>query len=294
MRIALSVTLLCLLATPALAQKEAPKKTALPAAVQEGYALIYAGKIDQALAHFRTLNKEMPGNKWSKKAMRPLLQAVQLEKIIARKEHPKWVSAADWLHRFYTTNKVPTRLLALSERAHARFPKDAKWATRYANVLAEQGKPKEALAVWKQLTAHDKAPGHFAMAAILAARVKEPKQALALLGKVPADCEDAIACYNAACAYALLKDTKHAGAMLQRAFEQSPPSKIHELKRQAMFDADLENLNGSDAFASALAAESKVKEPTATPSGCEGCPSKGSCSDDKKESCGDEKPEKKK
>ena len=127
------------------------------------------------------------------------------------------------------------------------------------------------------------------MAAILAARLKDQKQALALLGEVPADCEDAVACYNAACAYALLKDTKHAGAMLQRAFEQSPPSKINGLKRDAMLDEDLENLSGSDAFASALAAESKVQEPSKVPSGCEGCPSKGSCSEDEKEGCGDDK-----
>ena len=140
MRIALSATLLCLLAAPATAQDKKPTKTALPAVVQQGYDLIHAGKIPEALAHFRALEKEMPGNKWSKKAMRPLLQTVQLEKIVAKKEHPKWVSAADWLHRFYTTNKVPTRLLALNQRAYERFPKDAKWAVRYANVLAARAR----------------------------------------------------------------------------------------------------------------------------------------------------------
>jgi tetratricopeptide (TPR) repeat protein len=272
-------------------QTSKPKKTAVPPEVQQGYKLIHSGEIAKALAHFKQLLKEQPGNKFSTKAIRPLTQAVQLEKILEQKKHPKWAAAASWLHTFYTRNKVPTRLLSLCERAHERFPEQATWGIRFANELAAQKQPKKALEVYQELIAKHDQSSLRAMAAVLAARCKDNKLALEMLGHIKADETDPGACYNAACAYALMKDVEHGSKMLQRAFEQTPPSQLNATKRQAMFDEDLENLSGSDSFAAALEASSKVPEPKKVSAGCEGCPSKGSCSDDEKESCGDKKEE---
>ena len=104
---------------PAPEQAPASVKKPLPKAIQEGYALIHSGQIEQALEHFRALVEKDPQDALSQKAVRPLAQAVQLRRLIADDKNPKWAAATQWLFTFYTTNKVPKEALALCEIGRA-------------------------------------------------------------------------------------------------------------------------------------------------------------------------------
>ncbi len=296
MRLSLSIQTLALalcLAVPAASQaKKTAKKSSIPPVVKAGYALIYQGKIADALAHFKKLEVDQPGNRWSKKAMRPLTQAVRLEKIIAKDRHPKWASAAKWLQTFYSKNKVPTKLLALSTRATKLFPKDETWTLRHAQALTANGDDKKALAVYDALAVNTGKPTYRAMAAVLCARGKNAAGASAQIAAIPKNFESSTTSYNIACAYAILGKIDLAGKLLNRAFELTPMSKLPALKKQAVADPDLANMAKTKALANALEAISLVPEFEEKKADCEGCPSKSSCSDKEKEDCKDDEKKK--
>ncbi|MHC4513872.1 MAG: tetratricopeptide repeat protein [Planctomycetota bacterium] len=269
--------------TPAAASKP-QKKPATPATVQAGYAMIRQGRLSQALAHFKKLEVDQPGNRWSKKAIPPLTKSVQLEKISATDEHPKWVAAAEWLQRFYTANKVPTGLLALSQRACAKFPGDESWTVRHAHALAENQQDDKALQIFEKLLVKDDKPEYRAMSAVLLARMKRVEASQRHIEAIADSGKTATVSYNVACAFALMGDVDKAGKSLARAFELTPPSALAKFKKQAVEDQDLVRLKGTKVLTAALQTKSGVSEAEAVKAGCEGCPSKGSC--DKKDAAG--------
>jgi tetratricopeptide (TPR) repeat protein len=286
----------CALPFVGVAQEKAPdgaKKVAkapIPENVKAGYELIYAGKIEEALAAFKKIRAEEPENKWATKAIRPLTQAVQLEKIVAMDKHVKWMSAANWLNTFYTRNKVPTKALALAERAFTRFPDDKDWGNRYAMALADANQGKKAVTVYEALLVKHPAADIRVMAAITYAKQGNTEKAMMHLGKLPEKITDPGLTYNLACAYALMGKVPEAGRLLAISFELTPPSKLDARKKHAKVDADLAKLTGSKELVVAMNATSKVTE-KAPAAGCGDCPSSEGCSEEEKEACGEEEKE---
>lgn len=265
------------------------KKPATPAVVQAGYDMIRQGRLSQALAHFKKLEAEKPGNRWSEKAIPPLTKSVQLEKIIATDEHPKWVSAADWLQQFYTANKVPTGLLALSQRACNKFPGDEGWTVRHAHALAANQQDGKALAIFEKLIVKGDKPEYRAKSAVLLARMKRAEASLRQLEAIEDGGKTAVVTYDVACAFALMGEVEKAGKSLTRAFELTPPSALAKFKKQAVEDRDLVRLKGTEVLTAALRTESGVSELEAVKSGCEGCPSKSTCDKNEAAGSGDKK-----
>lgn len=283
----------CAWQAPLAAQeKSAPEakkveKAKIPENVKQGYDLIHDGKIVEALAVFKKIRAEEPDNKRAKKAIRPLTQAVQLEKIVAMDKHAKWMSAADWLNSFYTANKVPTKRLALAERVYARFPNDKKWGNRYALALAAANQGKKAVAVYEGLLKKHPAADIQVMTAVLYARQGNAEKAMMHVGKLPEKLSHPSVVYNLACVYALMGNLPKAGELLGRSFELTPPSKLAKQKKQAKADPDLARLMGSEELVAAMKSTSKVGEPKAK-SACKDCGSSDSCSDKDKEGCSEE------
>lgn len=279
------------------AQEKAPEgakqveKAKIPDNVKAGYDLIHAGRIEEALEAFKKIRAADPENKYASKAIRPLTQAVQLEKIVAMDKHVKWMSAANWLQTFYTRNKVPTKALALAERAYKRFPDDKSWGSRYAMALADAGQGKKAVDVYEALLVKHPAPSIRVMAAITYAKLGDKDKAMMQLGKMPEKITDPAITYNLACAYALMGKVPEAASLLAKSFELTPPSKLDARKKHAKVDADLKILAGSKELVVAMNATSKVTDKPAAAPSCEDCPSSEGCSEEDKEGCGDKEKE---
>jgi tetratricopeptide (TPR) repeat protein len=276
MRMLPALVALALLAPLSTAQDPEPAKPTLPPEVVEANELIHAGEIAAALAKFQAYDQAVPGNKYSAKAIRPLTQALQLEKIIQQGgDNAKFAKAADWLQSFYTVNSVPSGILPLAEKAWQQLPDDATWGTRYATALADAGQPQKALGVYVKLLDKQGTPGIHAKVAVLLARDQKTDEAHKHLGAIPADITCADTTLDAARAHASLGELELAAGALQRSFELTPPSQLAQRKKLALSDPDLAALQGTELLAKAQAAESKVPEPTG--SACDTCPSSSSC-----------------
>ncbi len=288
--LSLMVMACCVSGLPLTAQdksaNEAKKveKAKIPDNVKQAYDLIHAGKIVDALDTFKKIRAEEPENKWAKKAIRPLTQAVQLEKIVAMDKHAKWMTAADWLNTFYTANKVPTKKLALAKRAFTRFPADKKWGNRYALALADANQGKKAVGVYEGLLVKHPDSDIRVMTAVLYAREGMAEKAMEHLGQLPEGQKNPSIAYNLACAYALMGKLPEAGKLLAKSFELTPPSQLAKQKKQARSDPDLARLVGSEELIAAMKATSKVPEKKAK-SACDDCPSNDSCDEEEMEDC---------
>ncbi len=265
------------------------KKPAAPKLVYKGYDLIHQGKIGEAIQLFEKLEEQLPGNRWSSRAMRPLKQAVRLEKILGRKEHPKWASAADWLYRFYSKNKVPTSLLELCKAASVRFDGNEKWTLRLAQSQMNLQRNEDALATYRALLEKADLPSYHALIAVLLARMDDVDAAKKELAAIPRTAQGSSLYYNIACAYAVMGEEKRAASKLRRAFELTPPSELLALKKQAFADGDFLGLRKSKVFKAAFQTISLVPEKAAVKDECKTCPSKGSCSEEEKKDCADDK-----
>jgi hypothetical protein len=155
--------------------------------------------------------------------------------------------------------------------------------------LSTANRNRDALAVYQRLLEKNREPGLHAMAAVMAGRLKDKDGARRHLRAIPPGYGCPTTSYNVACALAVLGDVEGADRSLRRAFQLTPPSELAGLKKQAGTDTDLASLRGTPAFATALKTESLVSDKAPVKAGCAGCPSKGSCSEEKSGGCSEEK-----
>ncbi len=243
-----------------------------------GRKLFRQGKLKEALEAFRDAAEKDPSDKLAVKYKVLLTRVLAFERLAKNEKNPKWDAVVSWLHRFYSVNRLYSRALPLDKKAWEKF-KDFRSGVRYAETLSSLGKDKEALGVYEEVLKKKDHPAVRSIVAVYYARAGNKDVALEHVSAVPKDIESDSVLYNLACVYALLGDRNAAAKYLKRAFEMTPANELERAKAHAKKDPDLKNLVGTEEFAVALKAESKVKarKHSCGSGACGSCKEKDSC-----------------
>lgn len=258
-----------LLAMPALAQEAGQSD------LERGEALMEAGEFEKALEAFRAAAEASPEDAGARERALIAQRIVMVRRIAADESDPRWARAVGLLHGFYLGNGLAEHAEPLDRRRHEK-EQSRQSGGALAETLAVLEKYNEALSVLNSLLEKGADPMLWVQRAMVLIRLERPEDARASLAKTPDELSGREELYGRACAYALLGDAARASADLKRVFELTPPSMLAAVKDFAKDDEDLGALHGTPGWEEALAAASKVPEPSAC-GGCAGCPSSGSC-----------------
>lgn len=253
----------------------------------QGDTLLAKADFNGALKAYASAARLDTANKEYRTAYMVVKRVIALRDAIDKETNAKkWEDAARALHAFYIDNKVYSEALTLDEKLHKKL-NTIETATMLAGSQIAAGKDADAEKLLAGLDAAKLTPNARALQGIALAHQKKTDAAKEIAAKIelPKDA-DADLCLNLARLHSLLGDTKKAGEMLTRSFEQTRPSRLDVAKAAAKDNTDLAALAKAPEFKTAMATESKVKESSCSGgSDCGSCSSKSSCSSNGGESC---------
>ncbi len=247
----------------------------------EGKALVAKADFEGAQKAFAAAAKLDSEKKLEYRQQYSMLrQVMQMrESIDKEKNEQKWQAMARALRSYYHQNKVYSEALALDKKVHEKL-KNGESAAALAGTQLAMGLNEDAAKVIGGLDEKSMTAEARILLGIALARQKKIDEAKAAVAKckLAADSDSGLY-YDMACVKALVGESDEANALLTRAFELTPPSRLDAVKAHAKTDKDLASLVGSAGFEKALKTESKVKESKCSGgSSCGNCPSRGGCS----------------
>lgn len=246
----------------------------------KGKSLLTEGKLDEALAAFRTAAKANPDNGEYFQEFSLLQRVMNIRQQLAKEENPEtWEQMARALYGYYQSRKVHGEALTLAETLHGRLQSGESAAMVAAEQLA-LNKNEAAAALLAGVPEAQRSTTTEVLHGLALARLGKLDEARVCAEKleIPKDCGPEL-CLNAARLYAHVGKTEQALEVLRCAFECTPANQLAACRETVKGCPDLAGLRSHNAFAQVLATESKVK-------GCGGCSSSKSCSAGKS-ACGD-------
>ena len=246
---------------------------------EKGNTLLAEGNFQGALQSFATAVRTERNNQEYVQRFMVVRQVVMLRERLAAEEDPaRWQSMALALRAFYLSEGVYSEALPLDEQIHAK-QQTATSAAQLAETQLAMNKADAAEKVLAALGPEKATPATQALHGIALARQGKIDQAKKIGQRIAEfDGDDPGTLYSLARMQAAVNDQKQAMGLLVRAFEAIAPSKLGGLKTHAKQSPEFAAMVSTDAFARALATESKVPESKCSGgSSCAGCPMRGGC-----------------
>ena len=246
---------------------------------EKGNALLAEGNFEGALEAFATAVRTERSNQDYMQQFMMVRQVVVLrERLTEEKEPTRWHNMAQALRTFYLSEGVYSEALPLDEQIHAKL-QTATSAAQLAETQLAMGKADAAGKVLAALGPEKATPATQALHGIALARQGKMDQARKISERIAGvDSDDPGTLYSLARMQAALGNQQEAMGLLIRAFEAIPTSRLGGLKTHAKQSPEFAALVSTNAFARALATESKVAESKCSEgSSCAGCPMRGGC-----------------
>lgn len=199
----------------------------------------------------------------------------------SERDRKRWMTIATILHMFYLKNDIHTVALKFDEKVHAK-ENSAISGLMLAETQLAMKKNAEAVKTLAGLSSEARKSDWaidalYTIALARDGKIEAAKKA-AQATTIPQKVESGRALL-AAGVKAVEGDSDAALAMLKKAIETTPPSRLSELKREAKKSPELSALASSDAFAKVLETKSTVSESSCSGgSSCASCPNRGKCS----------------
>lgn len=247
----------------------------------KGNELLKQGEFKSALQAFAVAAKADRQNSDYMSRFTQTRQVIILQGRIEKEADPaKWLGIATVLHAFYLKNDIFPAALALDTQVHEK-EKSATSGLMLAETQLAMEKNADAVQTLAGLSPEAKKSDWaidalYAIALARDGKADEAKKAAQSI-TIPEDIKSGRA-FLAAGVKAIEGDNEATLALLSKAFETTPPSRLDALKAEAKTCPELVSLASSDAFATALKTESKVPESSCSGgSSCATCPSRGKC-----------------
>ena len=248
-------------------------------ALERGNALLTKGDFDGALEEFATAARTERTDQESLQRFMMVRQVVMLREMLDDEKEPtRWHNMAQALRTFYLSEGVYLEALPLDEQIHAKL-QTATSAAQLAETQLAMGKADAAGKVLAALGPEKATPATQALHGIALARQGKMDQARKISERIAGvDSDDPGTLYSLARMQAALGNQQEAMGLLIRAFEAIPTSRLGGLKTHAKQSPEFAALVSTNAFARALATESKVAESKCSGgNSCAGCPMRGNC-----------------
>lgn len=228
------------------------------------------------------------------------MQARIVKRVVALRERlgeieesEEWLSLATALRTFYVDHQIHGEALPLDRRIF-ELRRDAAAAAALARTELALGRDTEAMDLLARLSHEQSSSETRVLLALVHARQGE-LDAARNLGATPA-AKDASPeeLIDRARLHALLGEEAGALECVKLALQATPPGRVDSARASIRACGDFARLNGSEAFASALETESKIKaSDCSSGTSCGKCPSRSKCSSEKPKTCGEQHDEKK-
>lgn len=248
-------------------------------AFEQGRAMLAQADFDGAMKAYAEAVKADPKNVVYRQQYTLLRRVVSIrEKLGEQTDHDRWETTVRSLRGYYYDNGIYGEALALDRLVHDKLksPTSSAWL---AETLLEMGQDAEADALLAGVKEEDQTLRTRMLLGIARARLGKQDEAKRLAAACPAppDAGPGLL-FDLARLQALTGDATRACELLTRCFEQTPPSRLAGVKAQASRCHDFDTLSRTDAFAKALATESKVAESKCSSgTDCGKCPMRASC-----------------
>ena len=248
---------------------------------KKGNELLKQGEFKPALKAFAVAAKADRENKQYMSRFAQTRQVLVLNSRMAKEQDPaRWMKIATVLHAFYLKNDIFPAALALDTQVHEK-EKSATSGLMLAETQLAMKKNAEAAKTLGDLSPEARKSDWAidALYAIAMARDGKADDAKKTAGSIaiPKEIKSGRA-FLAAGIKAIEGDNDATIAMLSKAFETTPPSRLAALKAEAKVCPELASLASTEAFTTALKTESKVPESSCSGgSSCATCPSRGKC-----------------
>ena len=245
----------------------------------QAQTLLKKADFDGAMRAFAAAAKDDPQNQQYRRSFAMVRQVIAMRDRLEKEQDPKrWEYIARALMNYYTNERIYPAALELGEKMHTKLQ-----TTFSARMLAEtQLAMDRASEAEKMLAALDPQKANVAtkslygLALIQNGKTAEAKKVADSL--VVPDNTGPRALYCAARLQAAVGNSQQAVELLRRAMENIPPSLQDGYRSHARGCDDFAGVSQSDAFAKALAVESKIAESKCSGGGkCAGCPNRGKC-----------------
>jgi tetratricopeptide (TPR) repeat protein len=254
---------------------------------EQGNALLAKADFDGAIKAYAAAAKADPEKQEYRQQYAIVRRVMQMRDALTKEKNPaKWEQMAKALRGFYAGSSIYSEALAIDKQLHAKL-NTPETAVMLAETQLAMSMNADAEKVLSGIDESKATPETRVMLGIALARQKKIDEAKAAAAKCTpkADAGPGFL-YDLACLKALTGDSAGAVETITKAFENTPPSRLARMKSHAKEDKDLASVAGTDGFAKALKAESKVKESSCSGgSDCSKCPSKGGCSGSGGASC---------
>lgn len=267
----------CVLALAGPAWAGAADKAAAFAA--EGDGLLGKADFEGALKAYAQAAKADSQNPDYRQQYAVLRRIIKMRQSVDKETNPeKWAGIVRGLRAFYYDRDIYPEALALDQKVHAKTGTPES-ASALAQSQLQMGLNAEAAATLSSIDETAATPESRVLLGIALARQGDIDQAKAVAAKIEIPKgTPPILFYNTACLHALIGDSDSAMTLLTRCFENTPPSRLDNIKERAKTDEDLTTLVASADFADVLETKSKVKESSCSGgTSCGGCPSRSKC-----------------
>ena len=250
-----------------------------PGAFDKGNALLEKGNFEGALQAFSTAVRSEQTNQEYVQRFMMVRQVVMLrQRLVDEQEPTRWHNMAQALRTFYLSEEVYSEALSLDEQIHAKL-QTATSAAQLAETQLAMDKADAAATVLAGLGPEKATTATQALHGIALVRLGKMDQARKIAERIAGfDGDDPGTLYSLARMRAAVGNPKESMGLLARAFEAIPPSRLDGLKTHAKQSPEFAAMLSTNAFARALATESKIAESDCSGgSSCAGCPMRGGC-----------------
>jgi len=250
------------------------------AAYADGEKLLAASDFSGALKAFKNAARADKKNQDYAQQYAMLRQVIRMrERCATEKDTERWLQMAGALRSFYTDHRLYAEALPLDRERFKRSP-SSESAAMLAETLVARELDSEAVEMLTALPPKQTSSRTIALHGLALAHLDQldkAKKVAANLQGVKGEASPAYQ-YDLARLCSLTSNESGAIKALTSAFEQTPPSRLVSFKTEAMKNPDLANVARTDAFASAMKTQSKVKESDCSKGpGCGKCPKKAKC-----------------